>query len=728
MSTLLESILNVLTPNDEPLLELFYFDNETTLEEKVKKQNSLSGVPSGIAKHITTPFNSIRPGAGSHSDILSEPKYQKHKNISHLNNSIRNISGYSGSISTIHVDGKPVVGIKSVLSHHKHSTVQLSDKNGRIDSRRSSNTHTVSNALKHIHSTLEKHLGKSLKDKQTYKDHDISIKQYSNDFDKELKQGYRKETFKDSLDSNREKALNKMVSKKISDKSSQKSKLLSLNKELQNHIENDNEDGIKTVTSKIKDHMYYEDNPLSEISKDSNEYKKALLQLKKPNNNWAKEHAKYTIKHMKEKGIVKEELKMFTEEELEYIEAILEDDFIFETYIITNLENIELNEDVGNLKGLSKHLMHVITKNKGGDQSDVIDHGRVNSHSKFKSTLSNAMKDHNSVHVVYHNDKPIGALHTTYAATGIRSEYGVDSANKTETRSTSEKVPGSGPYKEHTYQTTTHNKDQALTHMLYTIASHHANNADMTDKQTYKDHNFSIKSFKQDKNRKQKQIDRKEARPDLGNDTLKKIKSSAIDKMADKHVSSSGPYDKTKELHAAIGKAIEDKNYDALRNRLHDLDHHINYDNAFEDDSYDKRKYKNAINNISTKSDWYKDLGRKALKKLKDKGSIKEELNYYISEAKRGRPPKVGSEAWKKAQANTDEASEPRQHIIQQLQRAKLSMSGGAKVKFDDGGIHHIQGNHAAKIIDKYMGMKPLEKQSFQKELGKSHENFKKYL
>lgn len=102
-----------------------------------------------------------------------------------------------------------------------------------------------------------------------------------------------------------------------------------------------------------------------------------------------------------------------------------------------------------------------------------------------------------------------------------------------------------------------------------------------------------------------------------------------------------------------------------------------------------------------------------------------------IEEA-RGRPPKPGSAAHKRRmeaeKRGETEGDEPRQHIIQQLQRAKLSMQGAAKIKFKNGEEHEVRGAHAAKLLDKYAGMKPSEKESFQKEIGASHEGLKKHL
>jgi len=93
-----------------------------------------------------------------------------------------------------------------------------------------------------------------------------------------------------------------------------------------------------------------------------------------------------------------------------------------------------------------------------------------------------------------------------------------------------------------------------------------------------------------------------------------------------------------------------------------------------------------------------------------------------IDEA-RGRPRKNPLPAGQQATA-----PEPRQHIMQQLQRAKLSMHGGTKVTFKDGSTHEVHGSHASKVLDKYAGMKPAEKEAYQKKIGASHAAFKSEL
>ena len=110
-----------------------------------------------------------------------------------------------------------------------------------------------------------------------------------------------------------------------------------------------------------------------------------------------------------------------------------------------------------------------------------------------------------------------------------------------------------------------------------------------------------------------------------------------------------------------------------------------------------KRKMKEDINN----------LARAALASL---------------EEARGRPRK------NPLPADQSDEPEPRQHIMQQLQRAKLSMRGGEHVTFKDGTKHHVSGQHAEKMLAKYSAMKPAGKEEFQKKIGASHAAFKEEL
>lgn len=102
------------------------------------------------------------------------------------------------------------------------------------------------------------------------------------------------------------------------------------------------------------------------------------------------------------------------------------------------------------------------------------------------------------------------------------------------------------------------------------------------------------------------------------------------------------------------------------------------------------------------------------------KRKMKEEAE--LDEA-RGRPRKNPLPAGQES-----DEPEPRQHIMQQLQRAKLSMHGSSPVKFKDGTTHDVHGRHAAHLLGKYSDMKPYEKEAFQKKIGQSHANLKSEL
>ena len=72
--------------------------------------------------------------------------------------------------------------------------------------------------------------------------------------------------------------------------------------------------------------------------------------------------------------------------------------------------------------------------------------------------------------------------------------------------------------------------------------------------------------------------------------------------------------------------------------------------------------------------------------------------------------------------------TEAGQHVVNQLTKAKLSMRGGETINFTHGEPHHVSGDHAAKLLTKYAGMKPDEKEAFQKKIGHSHASLKSEL
>lgn len=72
--------------------------------------------------------------------------------------------------------------------------------------------------------------------------------------------------------------------------------------------------------------------------------------------------------------------------------------------------------------------------------------------------------------------------------------------------------------------------------------------------------------------------------------------------------------------------------------------------------------------------------------------------------------------------------TEAGQNIVTQLRKASTSMRGGETVNFTHGTAKHVSAAHAQKLLDKHAGMKPAEKEAFQKKIGHSHEEMKKHV
>ena len=144
---------------------------------------------------------------------------------------------------------------------------------------------------------------------------------------------------------------------------------------------------------------------------------------------------------------------------------------------------------------------------------------------------------------------------------------------------------------------------------------------------------------------------------------------------------------------------------------------------------------------------------QKAISKLtKEEQDFIDSLNAMDLEEARGRPKKAGGKDFtihpktkEKLMHNNPEhmkkiellqknkvlekpKTEAGQHIMNQLRKAQTSMTGGATIHFTHGDSKHVSGTHAAKLLDKYAGMKPNEKEDFQKKIGHSHEQLMKHV
>jgi hypothetical protein len=98
----------------------------------------------------------------------------------------------------------------------------------------------------------------------------------------------------------------------------------------------------------------------------------------------------------------------------------------------------------------------------------------------------------------------------------------------------------------------------------------------------------------------------------------------------------------------------------------------------------------------------------KTLKKMN-----KEEVD--LDEAKRGRPSK---------NASADGEEGGREHIIIQLRKSENLRGSEKKVEFNDNSKHVLNPAHVKKALDMHSGMRPSDKETFEKRLASSHASF----
>jgi hypothetical protein len=91
-----------------------------------------------------------------------------------------------------------------------------------------------------------------------------------------------------------------------------------------------------------------------------------------------------------------------------------------------------------------------------------------------------------------------------------------------------------------------------------------------------------------------------------------------------------------------------------------------------------------------------------------------------LDEAKRGRPRKDGSSK----PAGSDDEEGGREHIIIQLRKAENLRGSEKKVEFNDNSRHVLNPAHVKKALDMHSGMRPSDKETFEKRLASSHASF----
>lgn len=127
---------------------------------------------------------------------------------------------------------------------------------------------------------------------------------------------------------------------------------------------------------------------------------------------------------------------------------------------------------------------------------------------------------------------------------------------------------------------------------------------------------------------------------------------------------------------------------------------------------------KNFTDAAKSAKAWAKEKGHRKIYVMPE--SVEETEMDNIEEG-RGRPPKEGSEAWKRAQ--TERKKDPAEHIINRMGQASTNMTGGQHITYDDGKTHRVTNTLAAKTLAHYRGLKPAQKADFQAKIAKSHQH-----
>ena len=94
--------------------------------------------------------------------------------------------------------------------------------------------------------------------------------------------------------------------------------------------------------------------------------------------------------------------------------------------------------------------------------------------------------------------------------------------------------------------------------------------------------------------------------------------------------------------------------------------------------------------------------------------------SFELDEAKRGRPRKDGSTKL----AGSDDEEGGREHIIIQLRKSENLRGSEKKVEFNDNSKHVLNPAHVKKALDMHSGMRPSDKETFEKRLASSHASF----
>lgn len=288
------------------------------------------------------------------------------------------------------------------------------------------------------------------------------------------------------------------------------------------------------------------------------------------------------------------EVVTFSEDESSLTEEELES--------MTQEEFGSIDEGVGNLAGLSKHLLKTVTGSvyngrAAGEHSEVETH-QIKNKSAHRAVLNKALDD-GHVPVVYVNGKIHSAGHSTGSSTG-RPEFNIHDADKQKAQ------------KETIYPKPRHYGDKTHYSEPYHTSNPRYSKGDALDQLTpgheasfYKDNKVEVKVVKADEIRQKLHAGRSAAKPVMqsnyvktkasdknansylggktktsetpAGDNLKAIKDAAALRLATKKLggNSASAHKKAMDLHAELGKHLAAGNSRAARQTAEALADHV---------------------------------------------------------------------------------------------------------------------------------------------------------
>ena len=262
-------------------------------------------------------------------------------------------------------------------------------------------------------------------------------------------------------------------------------------------------------------------------------------------------------------------------------------------------DETQIDEDAGNLKSLTRHLIKVAAKQGGGQNSQVTDAGPITSKMKAYSAIKNSL-DAGHIPVVHINGKPHMAAHSM-GYNYSRQEYQAHTGDKQVTNKETiypkpRRIRGRMEYSK-PFETTNdrYSKGDTLNKLIPS-----------DDKEFYKTNKVEVKSVHPDEIRARLQKERAANKPKMQDNTVKMTdaeKAKARTRYNDSKVTSRTPAGdnlegikdaaairlakiklgngkssqniKAMELHTELGKHLASGNTGAAREAAHALISHI---------------------------------------------------------------------------------------------------------------------------------------------------------